>query len=167
MRDGKKTLAVVDSDDGPDRQHVGDELLSDDELLEVFAGREPTANVLVVDQRGVWIRGSAPLCDADGRVVAVVTASLPATDHIREFEGVRSNVAQTLAGMLHTAAVQAGRSEIEAITDGLTGLYNHRYFHERLSEELDRCLAQGGTCRCCSVTSTTPSLQRAARTQRR
>jgi diguanylate cyclase (GGDEF)-like protein len=39
--------------------------------------------------------------------------------------------------------VQSGRSELEAITDGLTGLYNHRYFHERLSEEIDRCQEQG------------------------
>jgi diguanylate cyclase (GGDEF)-like protein len=41
--------------------------------------------------------------------------------------------------------VQSGRSELEAITDGLTGLYNHRYFHERLSEEVARCQEQGSS----------------------
>jgi diguanylate cyclase (GGDEF)-like protein len=45
--------------------------------------------------------------------------------------------------MLHTTAAQSGRSELEAITDGLTGLYNHRYFHERLSYEIERCQEAG------------------------
>ena len=45
---------------------------------------------------------------------------------------------------LDNAQIRA-RLEHLAHTDSLTGLYNHRYFHERLSEELDRCLAQGGT----------------------
>jgi two-component system cell cycle response regulator len=40
--------------------------------------------------------------------------------------------------MLQTAAVRLSRAEIDAITDALTGLYNHRYLHERLSEELHR-----------------------------
>ena len=45
---------------------------------------------------------------------------------------------QTFAAMLQTAAVRLSRAEIDAITDSLTGLYNHRYLHERLSEELHR-----------------------------
>jgi diguanylate cyclase (GGDEF)-like protein len=40
--------------------------------------------------------------------------------------------------MLQTAAIRFSRAEVEAITDGLTGLYNHRYLHERLEEELER-----------------------------
>ena len=40
--------------------------------------------------------------------------------------------------MLQSAAVRLSRAEIDAITDALTGLYNHRYLHERLSEELHR-----------------------------
>ncbi len=40
--------------------------------------------------------------------------------------------------MLQTAAVRLSRAEIDSITDALTGLYNHRYLHERLSEELHR-----------------------------
>jgi len=72
----------------------------------------------------------------------VVSADIQATDAV-QMEGLRSNVAQSLAAMLHTTAAQAGRSEIEAITDGLTGLYNHRYFHERLSYEIERCQDEG------------------------
>jgi diguanylate cyclase (GGDEF)-like protein/excisionase family DNA binding protein len=145
VREGNKTVVVVGSGESPDKPRIGDEMLSDDELVEVFAGRGLDTNVLFVDQWGVWISGTAAVHDEDGNVVAAVTADLPATEHIGEFEGLNSGVAKTLAAMLQTAAVQAGRSEIEAITDGLTGLYNHRYFHERLREEIDRCLSEDGT----------------------
>ena len=45
---------------------------------------------------------------------------------------------QTFAAILQSAAARLSRAEIDAITDALTGLYNHRYLHERLSEELHR-----------------------------
>ena len=144
-RHGRRTLVLADSEAGTGQgsPHPGDEVVSDDELAEAFAGRELPANVLYVDQWGVWISGVAPVSDADGNVVAVVSADFPATEGVTEVEGLRSNVAQTFASMLHNTAVQSGRSELEAITDGLTGLYNHRYFHERLSEEIERCQEQG------------------------
>ena len=44
--------------------------------------------------------------------------------------------------MVQTAAVRLSRAEIDAITDALTGLYNHRYLHERLSEEITRAREQ-------------------------
>ena len=139
-REGRKTIVLADAETGiGESPRPGDEVVTDDELLEVFAGRRLQANVLFVDQWGVWISGVAPVLDEDGTVVAVVSADIPATEGAMEVEGLRSNVAQTFASMLHTAAVQSGRSELEAITDGLTGLYNHRYFHERLSYEIDRC----------------------------
>jgi diguanylate cyclase (GGDEF)-like protein len=72
----------------------------------------------------------------------VISVDIPATEGATEIEGLRSNVAQTFTSMLHSASVQLGRSELEAITDGLTGLYSHRYFHERLSEEIERCQEQ-------------------------
>lgn len=143
-RDGRKTLVLADSQADPDSApRLGDEAVSDDELLEALAGRELQANVLFVDRWGVWISGVAPVLDDDGTVVAVVSVDIPATEGAMEVEGLRSNVAQTFASMLHTAAVQSGRSELEAITDGLTGLYNHRYFHERLSYEIERCQEDG------------------------
>ena len=51
---------------------------------------------------------------------------------------------QTLAAMLQVAAIRFSRAEVEAITDGLTGLYNHRYLHERLEEELERARRHQG-----------------------
>jgi diguanylate cyclase (GGDEF)-like protein/excisionase family DNA binding protein len=143
-RHGRRMIVLADTDAGsPEAPLLGDEVVSDDELIEAFAGRDLPANVLYVDQWGVWISGVASVRDGDGSVVAVISADLPATEGITEVEGLRSHVAQTFASMLHNAAVQSGRSELEAITDGLTGLYNHRYFHERLSEEMERCQEQG------------------------
>jgi len=142
---GKKTVIVCDSrEQGEGKPHIGDSIIADDELLEVFAGGTLDANVLLADQWGVWVSGVAPLTDAQGSSVAVLAAGIPATEGITEVEGVRSTVEQTLASMLDSTAAQAGRSEVEAITDALTGLYNHRYFHERLSEEVDRCREEGG-----------------------
>ena len=142
---GKKTVIVCDSrEQGEGKPHVGDSIIADDELLEVFAGGTLEANVLLADQWGVWVSGVAPLTDAQGSTVAVLAAGIPATEGITEVEGVRSTVEQTLASMLDSTVAQAGRSEVEAITDALTGLYNHRYFHERLSEEVDRCREEGG-----------------------
>ena len=47
--------------------------------------------------------------------------------------------------MLQSAAIRFSRAEVEAITDGLTGLYNHRYLHERLEEELERARRRAST----------------------
>jgi diguanylate cyclase (GGDEF)-like protein/excisionase family DNA binding protein len=140
VRVGKKTVIVCDSGEpAPNKPHVGDETLTDDEFMDVFEGRSADVTVLFVDQWGVWISGVAPLLDSGGNVVAVVAADIPAAEGLAHLEGLHGKVAQTFSSMLQTAAAQAGRTEIEAITDGLTGLYNHRYFHERLSEEIDRC----------------------------
>ena len=58
---------------------------------------------------------------------------------------MQADRSQTLAAMLQSAAIRFSRAEVEAITDGLTGLYNHRYLHERLEEELERARRRGST----------------------
>ena len=53
---------------------------------------------------------------------------------------------QILAGQTAAAIVNARlyrAIERQAITDGLTGLYNHRYFHERLNQEFARAQRYG------------------------
>lgn len=145
-RVGKKIMTIVDSDAGTsDKPHIGQETVASDQIAAAFAGATFEANVLSVDQWGVWVTGVAPVRDADGHTVAVVLAAIPTATGITEMEGLGSNVAQTFTAMLHSAATQIGRAEVEAITDGLTGLYNHRYFHERLSEEIERSQEQGTT----------------------
>ncbi len=142
-RRGRATVILADSGDDADRTTPGTEIVTDDELVEVFAGGELPANVLFVDQWGVWVSGVAPVLAADGAVAAVISVDIPATEGVTEVEGLRSNVAETFTSMLHGASAQSGRAELDAITDGLTGLYSHRYFHERLNEEIERCQEQG------------------------
>ena len=48
------------------------------------------------------------------------------------------DLSQDLSAMLQAASVRWSRAELEAITDGLTGLYNHRYLQVRLEEEIER-----------------------------
>ena len=135
--DKKYVIGVDPEEQETTRSHFGDEIFADDELPLVLEGRRPLVNTVFADEFGVWISGLAPIHDADGKIVGAVSADLPALGG-PESETVRGDNRQTFAAMLQTAAVRLSRAEIDAITDGLTGLYNHRYLHERLSEELHR-----------------------------
>ena len=64
----------------PGAPHLGDEIVATTSCVEVVRRPRAPANVLFVDQWGVWISGVAPVPDADGRVVAVVSADIPATE---------------------------------------------------------------------------------------
>jgi diguanylate cyclase (GGDEF)-like protein len=141
-----KFIVVVDAEDDPHkRTHVGTEIIADEELPEAFAGVDPDANVLAVDEWGVWVSGLVPARDFNGDVKLVVAVDMPPPEaEANEMEGLRSEVTQTFASMFQTAAGRLARAELDAITDGLTGLYNHRYLHERLGEEIERVREQGG-----------------------
>ncbi len=134
---GDQCVSVLDTGETEnDISRCGDPWLPEDELARALAGESLLANVLNADDYGVWVSGIAPVCDAEGAVVAAVTVDAPAVvSRNRPAAGDRS---QTLAAMLRAAAIRFSRAELEAITDGLTGLYNHRYLHERLEEELQR-----------------------------
>ncbi len=134
----KRFVIGVDPEENESKKsHLGDEIFVDDELSQVLVGRRPQVNAVFADEFGVWITGLAPITDSSGDIVAVAVADLPALS-ISESESLRGDGRQTFAEMLQTAAVRLSRAEIDAITDALTGLYNHRYLHERLSEELHR-----------------------------
>ena len=139
---GEQCISVLDTGETEDDlSRCGDPWLPEDELSRVLAGESLLANVLNADDYGVWVSGIAPVLDAEGEVVAAVTVDAPAVESRgRSSEGDRS---QTLAAMLRAAAIRFSRAEVEAITDGLTGLYNHRYLHERLEEEIERCGHRG------------------------
>ena len=101
-------------------------------------------NVLYVDEWGVWISGLAVVRDASGEIVAVVSADVaPGGVSGAEMQGLRSDVAQAFAAMFQSASARLDRTDFDAVTDGLTGLCNHRYLHERLAEELARAEADG------------------------
>ncbi len=134
-------ITVLDTGDTEaDVSHCGDPWLAEDELVRVFSGEDVMSNILAADDFGVWVSGMLPLLDADGRTVGALNVDVPAVaaaDWARQVE--RSH---PLTAMLRAAAIRFSRAEVEAITDGLTGLYNHRYLHERLEEEIERARRQ-------------------------
>jgi diguanylate cyclase (GGDEF)-like protein/excisionase family DNA binding protein len=139
---GEQCVSVLDTGetDG-DASRCGDPWLPEDELMRVLVGEDLLANVLNADDYGVWISGIAPIRRPDGSVAGAITVDAPAVaSHDRGMTGQRS---ETLESMLRAAAIRFSRAEVEAITDGLTGLYNHRYLHERLEEELQRTERRG------------------------
>ncbi len=142
-RRGRRAVVVVDAEDegSPQRSHIGDEVPFDDDLDAVFSGRALDSNTLYVDQFGVWVSAVEAIRDRGGATVAVAAVDLP-IEGDGEMETLRSEVSEAFAAMLELGAGQSVRSELEAVVDSLTGLYTHRYFHERLSEELERCRAQ-------------------------
>ena len=140
--DKRYVIGVDPEEDETERSHFGDEIFADDELPKVLEGRVPDVNTLFADEFGVWVTGLAPIRDAEGNVIAVAVADLPALEGPAG-EALVTDAKQSFASMLQTAAVRLSRAEIDAITDALTGLYNHRYLHERLSEELSRSREQG------------------------
>ena len=145
-RSENKYVIVVDAETNTlSHSPIGSEVFADEEIPQVFAGRRADITVLYVDEWGVWVTGLAPVVDATGEVVAVVSADLPpAGSSGSDMEGLRSDVAQTFASMVQSTAQRLSREALDAITDGLTGLYNHRYFHERLSEEVQRAARAAG-----------------------
>jgi len=139
---GDQCITVLDTGESEnDVSHLGDQWLAQDELAAVLAGDRPVANVLNADDFGVWVTGTAPVCAPDGAVVAAVTVDAPALE--AGVQGLQTDRSHTLAAMLQAAAIRYSRAEVEATTDGLTGLYNHRYLHERLEEELERARRRG------------------------
>ena len=140
---GDQCITVLDTGETQDEvSHCGDPWLPEDDLARVLAGENLVANVLTADDFGVWVSSAAPVCDAEGAVVAAVTVDAPVLESLDR--SVQAGRSHTLAAMLQAAAIRFSRAEVEAITDGLTGLYNHRYLHERLEEELERARRRGG-----------------------
>ena len=131
-----RSTIVVDSDeDDATAVPTGEVVFSDDLTLETFAGRRHDANVVVVNRWGTWIAAAAPIRAEDGAVVgAVTTCRQPG--HGLPAGVLKSAVSDTFAEIMRTAAARQTRAEIESMTDALTGLYNHRRFHELLMETL-------------------------------
>ena len=144
MRSGKRCVIVVDAEETgtSDFSPPGEEVMADDAAQQVLSGRAVTNNVLFVDNFGVWVNGIAPLTDADGRIIAAAVADVPALGPTGAY-GFARMTSETPVSTLQEAAVRLSRAEIEAITDGLTGLYNHRHLHESLSEHVSRAMADG------------------------
>jgi len=142
-RRGKGYIMVCDAEeDENERSRLGDEVVADEELPRVLSGERPDICLVSADEFGVWISAMAPITRADGEIVAGVAVDFPAFKTAAQ-AGLRGrDVTQTLTSLLQGAADRVMRAEVDAITDTLTGLYNHRYLHERLVEEMERSASQ-------------------------
>lgn len=134
--DNRFVICVAPEEDEASHSRFGDEIFGADKWPEVMAGRQPDVTALFADDFGVWVTGLAPIVTADGTIVAVAAADVPALSPSHG-DPRREGSHRTVAALLQSTAVRLSHTEIDAITDSLTGLYNHRYLHERLAEELD------------------------------
>lgn len=105
---------------------------------------EPFAEFLnVIGSKSVV---AAPLLQ-DDRVLGILI--LHQCDRVRDWDGVDVHLVSSLADQLAVAISHAqlfSQVKYQAITDGLTGLYNHVYFKNRLAEELNRANRKSKTC---------------------
>ena len=139
--DEHRMMLVVDCEDDPEL-HValGATSLADEEQAQAFGGHRLDANVVFVDAHGAWVSGIAPLTNRAGRIVALVSADVPAM----VATGPTGEVARTFSALVQSATSRLTRLEIDAMTDFLSGLYNHRYLQDRLRQEVDGTLDEGG-----------------------
>jgi len=134
-RTGEATIFVVDAEEDPGKlSHPGDPWSADDDgVQKVLNGADADGCVLFADAWGVWISGIAPVLDHDGAVVAAVSADVPALETSGLTLG--RDPAQAFSSLLQAAGV-VRRGDLDRLSDGLTGLYNHTYLHEHLEEAL-------------------------------
>lgn len=136
--DDRRLMIVVDSDEDPvrhaDVRHLA---FADNEELEMFADHQAAGNVVDVDAWGTWLTSAAPVRDEEGAVTALVSAYEAASRYLVG-RGPVSDVVRTFAGLARSAADRLTQAEVEAVTDSLTGLYNHRYLQQRLETEVEQ-----------------------------
>jgi diguanylate cyclase (GGDEF)-like protein len=84
-----------------------------------------------------WV--TAPLFSGQRLLGLLEIVSEPAQVFAEDELEILQLVANQAAAAVENARLY-GRVELIAITDGLTGLYNHRHFYERLAQEVKRAL---------------------------
>jgi diguanylate cyclase (GGDEF)-like protein len=127
------SIVVDDDDDDEAAVSPGVVEFCDDLELDTLAGRPADANVVVVDKWGTWLGAAAAIRDDAGEIVGLVSASR-AHKESGHSGGRASTVSDTFAEIMHNAGARQTRVEIESMIDALTGLYNHRRFHELLRD---------------------------------
>jgi diguanylate cyclase (GGDEF)-like protein len=140
---GSGVVIVVDAEnDSALRSHIG-EPVQGYTASDIAAGSIADANVLTVDEYGIWVCGFAFLRRDSGEVEALVCVDQAPSDEATPVAVAhRQGAARALASVLSSATARLGRARVQAVTDELTGLYNRRYFEERLGEEIQRAREQ-------------------------
>jgi len=136
-------IACDPEEDPALHSHPGDMVdraaLTDESIL-----LESDRNILQLDDFGVWISGGAEIRDAEGALAGIACADLaPADDWPADLGASAAGNDRTFSAIVESATARLGRARVDAVTDGLTGLYNQRYFKQRLSEEAERAREQG------------------------
>ena len=137
---------ICDPEEDPTlRSHLGD-LVDRSAATDGSVVIESDRNVLQLDDFGVWVSGAAEVRDGAGTVVGLTCADLaPADDWPADLGASGAGHDRTFSAIVESATARLGRARVDAVTDGLTGLYNQRYFKQRLSEEIERATEQGRT----------------------
>jgi diguanylate cyclase (GGDEF)-like protein/excisionase family DNA binding protein len=142
-RDAQRFRVVVDSDSNAETHvPIGEVAISNDIEVDTFAGRPITSNVVQVDSWGAWLFEAAPIRDSGGAIVGLVAAGMTPAG-ARGLRTTPSEVGETFAGIVRGAALRDSRAEIDAMTDTLTGLHNHRHLHERLDVDVGVAAQKG------------------------
>jgi diguanylate cyclase (GGDEF)-like protein len=111
-------------------------------------GDEPTTEL--DELRRLAVDALAPAADGQRLVVPFVSGDAAVgLLHLRAGASVGADELELLQILASQAAVALANAalyrtlERQAVTDGLTGLYNHRYFYERLNQEIARAQRYG------------------------
>lgn len=139
-KDGARLVYVVDPEESEDwKSHIGDDLYTADyETGEVLRGLKPDANAIYADEFGIWVTGTAPICNSQGDVVALVAADSPVRPSERTVDGLTA--VGSMESLLGELSKRISRAEFAASTDGLTGVHNHRHLHEHLTGEVSKAV---------------------------
>jgi diguanylate cyclase (GGDEF)-like protein len=137
-------MAVDPEEDPAFRSHFGDRVEGIGPLGEDVVRQEDVRNVLTLDDFGLWVSVVADLVDEHGARLGLACADIAPDDDWPTDLGLRfAEPGGTFASVIASATARLGRARVDAVTDGLTGLYNQRYFKQRLGEEVARATEQG------------------------
>ena len=92
---------------------------------------------MIVDRWGTWLAAAAPIRDDDGTIVGLVSASRAPKDGVARRAAAAARSATRSRRSCTRAGARQTRVEIESMIDALTGLYNHRRFHELLRDTVE------------------------------
>ena len=138
------TMVVDPEEDPAFRSHIGDHVEGIGPVGEDVVRQEGVRNVLTLDDFGLWVSVVADLVDERGERLGLACADIAPDDDWPTDLGLRfAEPGGTFASVIASATARLGRARVDAVTDGLTGLYNQRYFKQRLGEEVARATEQG------------------------
>jgi diguanylate cyclase (GGDEF)-like protein len=141
--DEQRCLIVVDSAADPEAGlPPGKVAFAADQELDVLTDRAPRSNVILVDGDGIWVSGVAAIRGEGGAIVGLVSARMAPAEAM-PLSGLRSDAAAAFAELTRSAAERFTRAEIDAMTDALTGLYNHRHLQQELTDRVWAALGEG------------------------